>query len=175
MAAAYDVKTGTRVWRRALDGPSTFGPLLFHDMLVAIAHSIYFLLPKNGKVVRRFSWKNDSVNEADCTQRDVVCILRGSRPPDGKIRLVGLNQSGIRFTQSSSAYVAFIRFAPETKRIYISHLQGIDVRRQTDGALVCKIKRETASSDIGPVDVKGKRIYTLTGDGYVYALRHPRP
>jgi outer membrane protein assembly factor BamB len=174
IAAAYDIKTGDRVWRQALDGPSTFGPLLFHDMLVAIAQSIYFLLPKSGKVVRRYSWKNDRVNEADCTQRGVVCMLRGSWPPDGKTRLVGLNQSGIRFTKSSSAYVAFIRFAAETKLIYISHLQGIDVRRQSDGVLVCKIKRKMASSDIGPVDVKGRRIYTLTGDGYVYALRHPK-
>lgn len=174
MAAAYDVKTGNRAWRRALDGPSTFGPLLFRDMLVAIADSIYFLLPKNGKVVRRFSWKNDGVNEADCTQRGVVCMLRGSWPPTGEIRLVGLNQSGTRFTQTSSGFVAFIRFAPETRLIYISHLQGIDVRRQTDGVLVCKIKRETSSSDIGPIDVTGRRIYTLTGDGYVYALRHPK-
>lgn len=79
MAAAYDVKTGNRVWRRAMDGPSTFGPLLFRDMLVAIANSIYFLLPKDGKVVRRFSWKNDRVNEADCTQRGVVCMLQGRR------------------------------------------------------------------------------------------------
>ena len=173
MAAAYEVKTGTRMWGRALDGPSTHGPLLFHDWLVAIAHSIYFLLPKSGKVIRRFSWKDDRVSEADCTQRGVVCMLRGSWPPDGKIRLVGLNEDGIRFTQSSSGFVAFIRFAPETKLIYISHLQGIDVRRQTDGMLVYKIKRETIS-DIGTVDARGKRIYSLTGDGYVYALRHPK-
>ena len=174
MAGAYDVKTGSRVWRRALDGPSTFGPLMFHDILVAIAQSIYFLLPKSGKVVRRYSWKNDRVNEADCTQRGVVCMLRGSWPPTGKIRLVGLNQSGIRFTQSSSAFVAFIRFALETRLVYVSHLQGIDVHRQTDGVLVCKIKRETMSSGVGAVDVKGSRIYAFTGDGYVYALRHPQ-
>jgi outer membrane protein assembly factor BamB len=173
MAAAYEVNTGSRAWLRPLDGPSTFGPLLFHDMLVVITHSIYFLKPESGKVIRRFSWKDDGVSEADCTQHDVICMLRGNWPPDGKSRLVGLNEGGIRFTQSSAAYVALIHFAPATKLIYISHLQGIDVRRQTNGALVCKIKRETVSSGISPVNVRGGRIYALTGDGYVYALRHP--
>jgi outer membrane protein assembly factor BamB len=173
LAVAYDVKTGSRAWLRPLDGPSTFGPLLFRGMLVAITRSIYFLKPESGKLIRRFSWKEDGVSEADCTQRDVVCLLRGSWPPEGTSRLVGLNVAGIRFAQSSTAYVALIHFVRATKLIYISHLQGIDVRRPTDGGLVCKVKRETSSSGIGPVDVSGRRIYALTGDGYAYALRHP--
>jgi hypothetical protein len=173
MAAAYDVKTGSRVWRRALDGPSTFGPLLFRGTLVAITRSIYFLKPESGKVIRRFSWKGDAVAEADCTQRDVACVLLGRWPPGAKSRLVGLNERGIRYTQRSSACVPFIHFARETKLIYISHLQGIDVRRQTNGVLACKIRRQTDSSGISPVEVRGSRIYALTGNGYIYALRHP--
>jgi hypothetical protein len=142
-------------------------------MLVVITHSIYFLKPESGKVIRRFSWKDGGLSEADCTQRNVVCMLRGRWPPDGNSRLVGLNADGIRYTQNSTAYVALIHFAHATKLIYISHLQGIDVRRQANGVLLCKIKRETVSSGISPVDVRGNRIYVLTGDGYIYALRHP--
>jgi hypothetical protein len=173
MAAAYDVKTGRRAWVRRLDGPSVFGPLLSRDSLVAITHSIYFLKPESGRVIRRFSWKRDGVSEADCTRRDVVCMLRGSWPPSGESRLVGLNETEIQFTENSAAYVALIHFASETNLIYVSHLQGIDVRRPASGTLVCKIERKSGSSGIGLVDVKGNTIYALVGDGYVYALRHP--
>ena len=34
MAAAYDIKTGREVWKRNVNGPSVFGPLLFRDLLV---------------------------------------------------------------------------------------------------------------------------------------------
>lgn len=173
LAVAYDVKTGSRAWLRPLDGPSTFGPLLFRGMLVAITHSLYFLKPDSGKLIRRFSWKEDGVSEVDCTQRNVVCLLRGTWPPDGSSRLVGLDAGEIHFTQSSTAYVALIHFARATKLIYISHLQGVDVRRPATGVLVCKLKREIGSSGIGQVDVRGSTIYALTGDGCVYALRHP--
>jgi hypothetical protein len=57
--------------------------------------------------------------------------------------------------------------------IYVSHLQGIDVRRQAKGTLVCKIEEKSGSSGIGLVDVKGNTIYALVADGHVYALRHP--
>ena len=173
MAAAYDAKTGERVWVRKLDGPSHLGPLLFRSLLGVVTDSIYLLRPETGKVVRRFSWKGDGVTGADCTRRDVVCMLRGSWPPSGETKLVGLNDTGIQFTENSTAYVALIHFASETNLIYVSHLQGIDVRRQAKGTLVCKIEEKSGSSGIGLVDVKGNTIYALVADGHVYALRHP--
>jgi hypothetical protein len=173
MAAAYDVKTGSRAWVRRLDGPSGFGPFLFRDLLVAITHSIYFLKPESGKIVRRFSWKRDGVSVADCTRRDVVCMLGGSRPQSRESKLIGLNEAGIQFTETFAAYVALVRFVSDTSLIYVSHLQGIDVRRQVSGTLVCKIEEKSGSSGIGLVDVKGNTIYALVGDGYIYALRHP--
>jgi outer membrane protein assembly factor BamB len=173
MAAAYDASTGREVWKRKINGPSTFGPLLFHDLLVVLTSSVYLLTPTDGKIVRRFSWKGDGVREADCTQREVVCMLRGNWPPNGQCRLVGLNERGIRFTDTSSTAVAFVRCVDKTKLIYISHLQGIDVRRQVGGGLACQIELGNVSSGIGPVDVKDGAIYALTGDGWVYALKHP--
>jgi outer membrane protein assembly factor BamB len=173
MVAAYAEKSGKRVWARNVDGPSSFGPLLFRRQLTVVTESVYLLKPDTGEIIRKLSWKGDAASSADCTQRSVVCILRGSWPPDGTAKLIGLDESGIHFTQSSTAYVAFVRYAKETKLIYVSHLHGIDVRRQSRGVLAFRIRRSKISSGISQVDVAKKRIYVLTGDGYVYALRHP--
>ncbi len=173
LAAAYAAKSGKRVWVQKLDGPSHFGPLLSRGQLIVITDSVYLLKPHTGEIIRKFSWKHDAASQADCTQRKVVCILRGSWPPDGTTKLVGLDKTGIHFTQSSTTHVVFVRYAKETKLIYVSHLQGIDVRRQSRGVLAFRIRRNKDSSGIGQVDVAKKRIYAVTGDGYVYALRHP--
>lgn len=173
MVAAYAEKSGKRVWMRELDGPSSFGPLLFRRQLTVITDSVYLLKPNTGEIIRKFSWRDDAASHADCTQRNVVCILRGSWPPDGTAKLIGLDERGIRFTQSSKAHVAFVRYAKQTKLIYVSHLEGIDIRRQSTGLLAVRIRRSESSSGMSQVDVSRHKIYVLTGDGYVYALRHP--
>jgi outer membrane protein assembly factor BamB len=173
MAAAYDTKTGKRVWVRRLDGPSVFGPLLCGGLLAVVTDSIYLLKPESGKVVRRFSWKADSVSQAECTRSDIIVSLRRKWPTDGNVRLVKLNESGICFAETCRAFVASLRYAAETKLIYVSHLEGIDVRRPESGVLAFRIERKARPVGIGAVDVKQNTIYALTGDGYVYALRHP--
>jgi hypothetical protein len=173
MAAGYDAKTGKRVWARRLDGPSVFGPLFCRGLLAVVTDSVYLLRPESGKVVRRFSWKGDGVSGAECTPRGVIAILRGSWPPNGNVRLVGLNESGVRYTKTCLAFVPFVRYADETKLIYVSHLQGIDLRHPDSGIIACKIERNSRSAGNGPVDVKRDTIHALTCDGYVYALRHP--
>lgn len=171
-AAAYDVKTGRPVWTRKLDGPSVIGPFLLRDFVILITDSVYFLNPSSGTVVRKFSWTGDGISGADCTRRDVVCLLRGSWSPEGKTTLVSLDERGIHFTKTFAAYSGFVRYVRETRLIYVSHLEGIDVFQQADGATACKIELGSAS-EIGPVDVTANTIYALTGEGYVYALRHP--
>jgi PQQ-like domain len=173
MSAAYSEKSGEQVWVRKLDGPSVFGPLLFRRQLIVVSDSVFFLDLNMGKIVRKFSWKSDGVSRADCTGQGVVCILRGTWPPDGTAKLVGLNDSGVQFTQSLKASVALIRYAKETNLIYVSHLEGIDVRRPKDGGLAFRISPKQMTSGISQVDVSKNRIYALTGDGYVYAMRHP--
>jgi outer membrane protein assembly factor BamB len=51
MAGAYDVRTGREVWRCKLDAPSGFGPLLFRDLLVLLADSVYLVKPATEKIV----------------------------------------------------------------------------------------------------------------------------
>jgi outer membrane protein assembly factor BamB len=172
-AAAYDARTGDRAWIRWLDGPSVCGPLTCRGRLAVITDSVYLLRPENGKVVRRFCWKGDGVRHADSSATDIIAILRGAWPPDGNVRLVHLNESGIRFTETCRAFVAFLRYAPETKLVYVSHLEGIDVRHSRTGILAFKLERKNRPAGNGSVDVKHNTIYALTSDGYVYALRHP--
>lgn len=173
MAAAYDARTGKRVWSRRLNGPSGFGPLLCRGLVAVITDSVYLIRPKDGRVVRRFSWKGTGISHAECSPQGTIVVLRGPLPPAGNVRLVGLNERGIRFVKNCRAFVACPRYAAETKMIYVSHLQGIEVRRPEDGDLVYKIERTTRSVGNGLADVKGNTIYVLTSDGYVYALQHP--
>jgi hypothetical protein len=163
MTAAYDTKTGKREWIRKLDGPSVFGPLVYRGLVVAVTASIYLLKPESGKVVRRFSWEAGGIN----------AILRGNWPPGGNVKLVGLDESGIQFTETCRAFVPFLHYAAEGRLIYVSDLEGIDIRRSESGLLACKIQRKNHQAGNGPVDVKRSTIYVLTADGYVYALRHP--
>jgi len=173
MAAAYNAKTGERVWVRKLNGPSGFGPLLCRGLLAVVTDSIYLLKPENGKVVRRFFWKGHGVSHAECTSKEIFAILRGDWATDGSVKLVALNEKGIRFTETCTAFAGFLRYSNERKLIYVSHLEGIDVRRAESGVIACKIERRNRPAGNGSVDVKENTIYVLTMDGYVYALRHP--
>ncbi len=166
---------GKRVWIRKLDGPSTsIWPSPVAELLLAVVtDSIYLIKPESGKVVRKFSWKGDGVSQAECTREGIIAILRGGWPPEGNVRLVGLNERGIQFTQTCQAFVPLLHYSSETRLIYVSHIEGIDIRRPETGLLTCKIQRKGHPTENGLVDVKGSTIFVLTGDGYVYALRHP--
>jgi outer membrane protein assembly factor BamB len=55
---AYDALSGKLAWKQKLDGPSTFGPLVHRDSVLAVSDSLY-LLSRTGRVQRRFSWKDE--------------------------------------------------------------------------------------------------------------------
>jgi outer membrane protein assembly factor BamB len=38
---AYDALSGKLAWRQKLDGPSTFGPLIHGDYVLAVSDSLY--------------------------------------------------------------------------------------------------------------------------------------
>jgi hypothetical protein len=172
IAAAYEAKTGNRIWLRELDGPSLIGPLLSTSRLAVFANSIYFLVPESGEVAQKFAWEGESVNHADCVDDDVLACIRSDSGVNGVVKLVRLSEYGVRFTQSCEAFVAFLRYANETKMIYVSHLKGVDVRHADDGARAFNITRKE-SDEIGAVHVKQHVIYAVTGNGFAYALKHP--
>ena len=172
-ALAYDAETGERVWTCPLDGPSGFGPLAYKGLIAVFTDSVYLLQPKTGKIVHKFSWKNDGVTTAASTPKGIIATLRGKWPPSGTIELVCLTESGIQFSKTLQAFMAFLRYVPESKLLYISHLEGIDIFHPQTGNVICTIKQGKGPAEVGPIEVKDNKIYALCGDGYVYALRHP--
>jgi outer membrane protein assembly factor BamB len=172
-AVAYEPETGKRVWTCALDGPSGFGPLTYKRLIAVFTDSVYLLIPQSGKVARKFSWRNDGITMAASTPQGIVAMLRGESPPRLTVELIGLRESGIRFSKTIRASVAFLRYAKESKLVYISHLEGIDVCEPDKGDVICAIRHGEPLEGIGPVEVYGNKIYALTGNGYIYASRHP--
>ncbi len=121
-----------------LDGPSVFGPIPCRNLLAVVTDSIYLLKPESGKVVRRFSWKPDRVSEAECNPKVSIVILKGAWPGSGDVRLVGLSERGIRFTETCRAFLPILHYSTEKKLIYVSHVEGIDIRRPDTGDLCAR-------------------------------------
>jgi outer membrane protein assembly factor BamB len=85
---AYDALSGKLTWKQKLDGPSTFGPLIHGNSILAVSESLYLISPR-GKVRHRFSWKDERVAEADTTPRSIVLTFwpklgSSSTEPSGK-------------------------------------------------------------------------------------------
>jgi outer membrane protein assembly factor BamB len=172
-AVAYDAESGEPAWTRKLDGPSVFGPLIYGDFVVLVTHSIYLLKPADGKVSRHFTWKGKSVSVAGISRKNIVVTLRGKLPADGESQVVGFDETGIQFSTSYRAFCPYLRCVPKNKLTYISHFEGLDLCRSSNGELASEIKLTERGDGVGLVDVKQGTIYALTGKGYVYALRHP--
>jgi outer membrane protein assembly factor BamB len=150
------------------------------------------LNPRTGKVRRRFSWKGEKVHQADSTPRSIV-VLFGSNPFQVKLpadkaaaekvaalhphyeTLVFVAKSGEQRTRKILASCAALRYISASGLVYLSHLRGIDVLRPVTGTLLWRLTlHDDTRGGLALVDVKDNEIYTLMGDGSVYALRHPQ-
>jgi hypothetical protein len=181
-AVAYDARSGKTAWKQKLDGPSTFGPLVHGDSVLAVSDSLY-LLNRAGRLQRRFSWKDEKVYQADSTPRGIVLTFwpkSATRSPEPASktepsRLTFLvTKSGIQRTTTFVEFCSSFRYAPATRLLYLSHLHGIDLINAGDGTVLCQLKATTdPRNGVALVDVREKKIYVLTGDESVHALRHP--
>lgn len=190
-AVAYEAVSGKLAWKQELDGPSTFGPLVHHGSVLVVSDSLYILNPKTGRVQQRFSWSDLKAQQADTTSRTLVVTfwpdLSGDKLPSDKVeaeRMAALEKkpekmgiiaaSGVQRIKSFLAYCHCFRYAPTTRLLYLSHLQGVDVFRPGTGNLLCRLSvNNDTRGGIAPVDVMDGTIYVLTGDGCIHALRHP--
>lgn len=190
-AVAYEALSGKLAWSQELDGPSTFGPLIHHDSVLIVSDSLYLLNPRTGRVRRRFSWSDLKAQRADTTPRSMVVTfwpdLSSTKLLSGKVeaekmpalkkkpqKIAFIAASGAQRTRAFDAYCACFRYASTTRLLYLSHLEGVDVFRPATGALLCQLRvGKDTGGGIAPVDVRDEKIYVLTGDGWVHALRHP--
>lgn len=190
-AIAYDALSGKLAWTQKLDAPSIFGPIVHQDSVLVVSHSLYVLNPRTGKIRRRFSWEGETVQHADSTQLGIVLTFMPKasttkRPAEKASAegvaalhphyetLVFISRSGRQRTRKILASCAALRYVQATGFVYVSHLQGIDVLRPVTGTLLWQLTlNDDSRGGVALVDVKDNEIYTLTGNGSVYALRHP--
>lgn len=179
---AYEGLSGKLAWKQELDAPSTFGPLVHENLLLAVADSLYLIHPKTGRIQRRFSWRDEKVCQADSTPRTIVVTFWPrfgactERPGEAEpFRMTSLTtKSAVERTTVFKAFCPCFRYAAATRLLYLSHLRGIDLFRPATGAVLCRLKNRTdPRGGIALVDVKDKTIYALTGDGTVHALENP--
>ena len=191
-AVAYEVMSGKPAWEQELDGPSTFGPVLYKKSVLAVSDSLYVLNPMTGRIQRRVSWRDRTVAQADSTPQSIIVMLRPELP---HIEISATNKDAIlaagaelssktamcvittsvtgRKRQIAASCPQF-RYETTTRLVYLSHLRGVDLLRATTGKLVCQLTTDVDTrGGTGLVDVLDETIYVLTGDGTVHALRHP--
>jgi PQQ-like domain len=190
-AVAYDAQSGKLEWKQQLDSPSIFGPLVHEDSVLAVSRSLYVLNPRTGRVRRRLSWGDIRVEQGDSTPRSIVLMfspnLSKAKLPSQKAEaekisagvteprnMVFIAKSGMQRIKSADIFCPCFRYARATRLVYLSHLHGVDVYRPTIGTLLYRLQVENETrGGIASVDVKEEKIYVLTGDGCLYALRHP--
>jgi outer membrane protein assembly factor BamB len=191
-AVAYEAASGKLAWKQDLDGASTFGPVLHKRSVLAVSDSLYVLNPTSGRIQRRHFWGDRKVQKAASTPQSIIVMLR---PEMSRTEISAPNAQGVAATAEelrSETAMCFIAhsgtnrekqigvFCPEfryeaaTCLVYLSHLGGVDILRPTTGRLVCQLTTNVdTGGGIGLVGVADERIYVLTGDGTVHALRHP--
>jgi outer membrane protein assembly factor BamB len=188
MVVAFEEASGKLVWKQRLDGPSHFGPLVHQGSVLVPASSLYLLDPKTGKVRRRFSWGSRRLQQVESTPRSIVLTfwpesyadlasgkakveqVRGSTTDRAIVILIA--KSGVQRTEPLAESCPSFRYTSATRLLYLSHTRGIDLFRH--GVPACQLKTsQDARNGFGLVDVKGGKIYALSGAGTVYSLRHP--
>ncbi len=170
---AYDALSGKLAWKQKLDGPSTFGPLVHQDSVLAVSNSLY-VLSSTGRIQRRLSWKNEKVYEADSTFQSIVLTFWpvSAQGQPAKLRLC--TKLGVQRTITLGEFCPSFRYAPSTRLLYLSTVSGIDVLHAEKGTVLCQLKTSDGPRNgVALVDVRDRKIYALTGDGRVHALRHP--
>jgi outer membrane protein assembly factor BamB len=188
---AYESASGKLAWKRELDGPSTYGPVLHGELVLAVSDSLYAFNPRTGGLRRRLSWKGRKVQQADSTGKGITVMFwpetpKTKLPPDKReaekiaakeepsVTLAFVAKSGKRHLQNVAAFCPSFRYERNTGFIYLSHLHGVDVIHATTGAIAYHLTTDEGNGNgLGLVDVKDRIMYVLNGDGIVWALRHP--
>src|SRR5260370_13876413 len=170
-AVAYTVE-GKLKWRTKLDGPSALGLFEYRGKVGVAGDSLYLLNAVTGRIRKRFHWKGGHVSQVDKSREEIVVQLRGCWPPVGGSHVMVVNCSREIQRSYRLGFCLAFRYARETDLMFESHLDGINAFRTRNPKTLFEIRLK-GPHGIGLVAVRDKIIYATTGDGYVYALRHP--
>jgi len=120
--------------------------------------------------------------QIDCMPRCIVLdFWPNMASQDGKPSINNARKLTVISTESRTQrtievtlFCPSFRFASSTGLLYLSHLHGIDLIHPRKAILVCRMRtRRDTRGGVGLADVMNGKIYALTGDGTIYALRHP--
>ena len=174
-AIACDPATGRLNWRQRLDALSAFGPMSWRGLLVAKARSVYFLDPHSGEIRRCLRLRNNGARFVECTPDSVIVVVKGDRPLIEMSNLVLLSKSGTERNIPIAGFCLGLRYSAEKRLLYATLYGGeIDLVHPVTADILCKLKPPgIAYPGMAHPGVKGDAIYTMTGGGHVYALKHP--
>ena len=102
-------------------------------------------------------------------------MVKWTRTPNETSNLVLLSKSGPERNISIAGFCVGLKYSGEKRLLYATLSEGeIDLAHPDTADIICKLKApEIDYGRIGPPDVKGDAIYSLTGGTHVYALKHP--
>jgi hypothetical protein len=135
---------------------------------------VYLLDPKTGKIKQRLDWKGREVRFAESTPENMIILVQGKNSRTNDDEIVLATESGIKATLTTDRWCLNFRYCAETGLVYASHLEGVDVHQPSTGRLLYRMEIKERNSGTGLVDVKDNTVYILTGDGSVYACKHPK-
>jgi outer membrane protein assembly factor BamB len=169
-AVAFDAASGRQIWKRNLDGPAVFGLLRHRGMIVVVTDSIYLVSPHNGEVEQHLRWRNETVESAENFGDSLAAVMRDSSTKGtSRIFVCDVFTRAVK-TVSHTVWCPTLRYVPETRMGYLSHLSGVRVLDRNANTLADLPIRDEG---VGQVDVKDGVIYVATARGRVYAIRHP--
>lgn len=184
LALAYGAEDGSLVWKADLDGPCTQHLFVVKDQVVVVTESLYFLAPGTGELQGLLRWPGFGAAFATGAASQVALIRRPSGDESGKYEKPDqcyresetlLLFEGTQLVREivCSAYASAMRFSSSTGLLYTSGLSGLDILNADTGQWSHTLRPEKQTSGYGLPEVVENRLYTVDGDGIVYALEHP--
>jgi hypothetical protein len=180
-ALAYGIEDGRHLWRAQLDGPCTNQLFVSRERIVAAAESLYFLEPTTGLVEIQLHWPGLAVGFAAGSASEVALFRRRSHETDKAAqegskdgleeRVLVTRCEGTPQEIPCSTGAIALRHSLDTDLLYVSGYHGVDILEPTKGQWLYALRSADGWTSV--VEVAGDRIYTLSANGSVRALRHP--
>ena len=183
LALAYAMEDGRPVWQFELDGPCTKQLFLVGDHVAIAAESLYFLKPSTGELQARAHWPGLRVSFAAGTPTQVALFRGPSRSEmesgtgergESEESLLVLEGGTVVREMRCSEHASALRYSHATGLLYVTGLTRLDILNPLTSEWLYALNATTGrTGECGLPEATRDAIYTLTGDGVVYALRHP--
>lgn len=190
-ADAYEMASGRRVWRQRLASGSIWPVRRFGETaLVQGLRTLYALCLRTGAVLHRWRWPEREIHRVEVAG-DILLVVtaalgrlcdvpRGRRPLESLDELAAWRSGQELWRQTYPRYsLVHLRWDPPTRLLHEATSHGVGLLNpQTGERLACihdfgRLASGAPNSSAGIPTVAEDRLYALTGDGSIWALRLP--